>query len=115
MIMSGKDAPKRIGEHTEKMAGRYLFDTSNQTESQSMDMRTKIRSEAMFNALTFYGVLAEGMKSKRAGEIKDLIERMLIATSPDGGRHEAVEVLRQNFPRKVTIAKGREEYQISEE
>jgi len=113
MIMSGTD-PKRIGEHTEKMAGRYLFDTSNMSESQSMDMRTKIRSEAMFNALTFYGVLAEGMGSMRAREIKDLIERMLIATSPEGGRHEAVEVLRQNFPRKVTIAKGREEYKIEE-
>ncbi len=114
MIMSGKTDPKRIGEHTEKMAGRYLFDTSDQTESQSMDMRTKIRSEAMFNAITFYGVLAEGMKSKRAREIKDLIERLLIATSPEGGRHEAVEVLRQNFPRKVTIAKGREEYTVEE-
>ena len=112
--MSGKDAPKRIGEHTEKMAGRYLFDTSLMSESQSMDMRTKIRSEAMFNALTFYGVLAEGMGSKKAQAIKDLIERMLIATSPEGGRHEAVEVLRQNFPRKVTIAKGREEYRIEE-
>ena len=113
--MSGKDDPKRIGEHTEKMAGRYLFDTSNMSESQSMDMRTKIRSEAMFNAITFYGVLAEGMKSEKAGQIKDLIERLLIATSPDGGRSEAVAILRQNFPRKVTIAKGREEYQISEE
>jgi len=113
MIM-GED-PKRIGEHTEKMAGGFLFDTSLMSESQSMDMRTKIRSEAMFNALTFYGVLAEGMGSQKARDIKDLIERMLIATSPDGGRHEAVEVLRQNFPRKVTIAKGREEYTATEE
>lgn len=111
--MSGAD-PKRIGEHTEKMAGRYLFDTSDMSESQSMDMRTKIKSEAMFNAITFYGVLYEGMGSEKAREIKDLIERLLIATSPEGGRHEAVEVLRQNFPRKVTIAKGREAYRVEE-
>lgn len=112
--MSGKD-PKRISEHTEKKAGDYLFSTGEMTESQGLDFRTRIKSEAMFNALTFYGILAEGMGSDKAQEIKDMIERMLVASGGGMGRAEAVDVLRQNFPKKVTIAKGREEIPTREE
>lgn len=102
--MSSKREP-RISQHTEKMAGQYLFDTSGFDPSQGMDMRTRIKSESMMNVLLFYGIMAEGLESEIAKKIKSCVERLLIAYE-GGGRSEAVDVLRQNFPRRVVEDRG---------
>lgn len=102
--MSGKEG-KRISFHTEKHAGQYLFDKGKLNESKFMDMRTRITSEDTMRALIFYGVLKEGLKCKAAGNIKDMIERMLIARGGKG-REEAVDILKQNFPKIREVEKG---------
>lgn len=99
---------KKISPHTEKMAGSYLFDIkTGEGSSQALDMRTRIRSEAGMRALLYLGTLAETMDSEVARKLKDLTERLFIAYGGEG-RKEAVEVLRQNFPKKVEIERGRE-------
>ena len=102
--MSGKEG-KKISFHTERHAGEFLFNKGNLSESKYMDMRTRITSEDTMRALIFYGVLKEGLKCKAAGDIKDMIERMLIARGGKG-REEGVEILKQNFPRVREVAKG---------
>lgn len=98
---------KKISFHTEKHAGAFLFDKGKLSESQFMDMRTRITSEDTMRALIFYGILSEGLECDKAGEIKDMIERMLIARGGKG-REEGVEILKQNFPRIREVEKGYE-------
>lgn len=103
-----KDPAQRISFHTERKAGEYLFDKGkNITDSQFLDMRTRIKSEDTMKGLVFYGILAEGMGCDAAEEIKDMIERMLIARG-GMGRAEAVAILQQNFPKVREVDKGRE-------
>lgn len=106
-MMSRKDSDKRISAATERVAGRYLFEDKDMDSGQWLDMRTRITSENTMKGLIFYGILKEGLNSERAGEIKDMIERMLIARGGKG-RSEAVEILRQNFPRVREVDKGYE-------
>ncbi len=107
--MSKKREPdKRISFATEKHAGEYLFDKGKDiTDSQFLDMRTRIKSENTMKGLVFYGILAEGLKCTAAKEIKDMLERMLIARG-GMGRAEAVAILQQNLPRVREVDKGRE-------
>lgn len=100
---------KKISQHTERMAGKYLFgtDTEGKGPSKALDMRTRIKSEAGMRAILYLGVLAETMDSGVAREIKDLTERLFISYGGQG-RAEAVDILRQNFPKKVEIERGRE-------
>ena len=105
--MSKSKREPKISQHTEKMAGKYLFDTAEFDPSQGLDMRTRIKSEAMMNVLLFYGIMGEGLKSTIASDIKSIIERLLIAYE-GGGRAEAVDVLRQNFPKRVVEDRGYE-------
>jgi hypothetical protein len=77
---SGDKGQKRISFHTERYAGEYLFSSKDLDESQFLDMRTRIKSEDTMRALIFYGVLSEGLECDGAKEIKDMIERMLIAS-----------------------------------
>lgn len=104
--MSNKGS-KKISFHTEKHAGQYLFDKGELDESKYMDMRTRITSEDTMRALIFYGVLGEGLHCDEAKNIKDMIERMLIARAGKG-RVEAVDILKQNFPRIREVEKGYE-------
>lgn len=98
------DNPKRMDQETTKQAGKFLF-SMPYNESQAMDMRTQIKGELMMKALTYYGVMSELHGSTHAAQAKDLIERLLI--SDNGlGRAQAVETLRQNFPKRVEIDKG---------
>ena len=112
--MSRKREPdKRISFATEKHAGEYLFDKGEGiTDSQFLDMRTRIKSEDTMKGLVFYGILHEGLECDAAGEIKDMIERMLIARG-GMGRAEAVAILQQNLPRVREVDKGREIPSIS--
>ncbi len=104
--MSKREPDKKISFHTERKAGEYLFDKGEDiTDSQFLDMRTRIKSEATMKGLVFYGILHEGLKCDAAGEIKDMIERMLIARG-GAGRAEAVAILQQNFPRIREVDKG---------
>ncbi len=104
--MSKREPDKKISFQTERKAGEYLFDKGkNITDSQFLDMRTRIKSEDTMKGLVFYGILHEGLKSEAAGEIKDMLERMLIARGGDG-RAEAVAILQQNFPRIREVDKG---------
>jgi len=105
--MSDKKSDKKISYHTERVAGRYLFEDKEMDASKWLDMRTRITSENTMKALVFYGILSEGLECGSAGDIKDMIERMLIARGGKG-REEAVEILRQNFPRIREVAKGYE-------
>jgi hypothetical protein len=106
MSAKGREPDKRISFATEKHAGEFLFSSKEMNDSQFMDMRTRIVSEDTMKGLLFYGVLFERLECKAAGELKDMIERMLIAR--DGtGREEAVSILRQNLPRVREVDKGR--------
>ncbi|MHC4573385.1 MAG: hypothetical protein ACYS76_04525 [Planctomycetota bacterium] len=105
---------KKLGKHTEAMAGRFLFEPGDLNDSQFLDMRTRIKSEKAMNALLHYGILGEVMKCDEATMIGDMIKRLFIAN--DGqGRAEGVEVLRQNFPKKVEIAKGVERIEFDKD
>ena len=112
--MSKKREPdKRISFATEKHAGEYLFDKGTDiTDSQFLDMRTRIKSEDTMKGLVFYGILAEGFGCEAAEEIKDMLERMLIARG-GMGRAEAVAILQQNLPRVREVDKGREILSVS--
>ena len=106
--MSKREPDKRISFATEKHAGEYLFKKGKDTtDSQALDMRTRIKSEDTMKGLVFYGILSEGMGGDAAAEIKDMIERMLIARG-GMGRAEAVAILQQNLPRVREVDKGRE-------
>ncbi|MBA7491397.1 hypothetical protein ES702_01942 [subsurface metagenome] len=105
--MSKRDPDKKISYHTERVAGRYLFEDKEMDASKWLDMRTRITSENTMKALVFYGILKEGLECNSAGNIKDMIERMLIARGGKG-RVEAVDILRQNFPRIREVSKGYE-------
>ena len=102
-----REPDRKIGDSTEKAAGKFLFGTAGFDESQGLDMRTRVKSESMMNVLLFYGIMSEGLKSKNATKIKGIVERLLI--SYDGtGRAEAVEVLKQNFPKVRVVDAGYE-------
>jgi len=104
-------APKeRMDQETTKQAGHYLFKATNREtdrDSDYLDMRTRVFSDESMKLLLYYGVMAENFGSSSAQKIKDRIERLLI--SKNGlGREEAVSVLKQNFPKRVEIEKGKE-------
>ena len=106
--MSSKREPdKKISFQTERKAGEYLFDKGGKevTDSQFLDMRTRIKSEDTMKGLVFYGILSEGLECSAATEIKDMLERMLIARG-GAGRNEAVAILQQNLPRVREVDKG---------
>ena len=108
-MSKARQPDKKISFQTERKAGEYLFDKGkDMTDSQFLDMRTRISSENTMKGLVFYGLLAEGLASEQAGNIKDMIERMLIARGGKG-RGEAVSILQQNFPRIREVDKGRDE------
>lgn len=99
--------PQRLGKHTEARAGEFLFQKGDLDEGQFLDMRTRVRSEKAMTALIHYGILFESMGCKEAGQVGGLIKRLFIAN--EGlGRKEAVDILRQNFPKKVEIHRGSE-------
>jgi len=109
--MSSKD--RRISEHTEKMAGKFLFDIKD-LDSDGLDMRTRIKSESTMRALLFYGILANEFECDTADTVKCLLERLLV--SEDGlGRMEGVTVLQQNFPKKVRVRMGYDPDDIPDE
>ena len=105
--MSRKPESRKISQLTEQKAGEYLFEKGDLSDSQFMDMRTRVRSESGMRTLLYLGVLHESMDCDEAGQIKDLMERLFVAYG-GGGRAEAVEILRQNFPKKVEVEKGSE-------
>ena len=103
------DRPDRMDQETTKSAGAYLFRLPKQDhkieDSNGLDMRTRVRSDKMMRLLLYYGFMGEKFGSKTATQIKDRLERLLI--SHDGlGRDEAVNVLKQNFPKRVEIERG---------
>lgn len=98
---------RKIGDSTEKAAGKFLFDVTDFNPSQALDMRTRVRSESMMNVLLFYGIMSEGLESKNATSIKGIVERLLVAYEGTG-REQAVEVLKQNFPKVRVVDTGYE-------
>lgn len=102
--MSGRDSDKKISQHTETQAGTFLFEM-DKLDPQALDMRSVIKTKEAMRAALYYGSLSDGYKSKAALTIKSLLLRLLM--SQDGfSRQNAVDVLRQNFPKKVEIEKG---------
>jgi len=98
---------QRLGKYTEARAGEFLFQKGDLDEDQYLDMRTRIKSEKAMTAMIHYGILFESMGCKEAGQVGGLIKRLFIAN--EGlGRSEAVDILRQNFPKKVEIHRGSE-------
>lgn len=106
MSGKGREPDKRISFATEKHAGEFLFSSKEMDDSQFMDMRTRIKSEETMKGLIFYGILAERLDCTAAGDLKDMIERLLIAAGNGAGRAEAVMILRQNLPRVREVDKG---------
>ena len=109
--MSKRDSEKKISYHTERIAGRFLFEDKGMSASKWLDMRTRITSEHTMKALVFYGILKEGLSCKSAGNVKDMIERMLIARGGKG-REESVSILKLYFPRIREVAKGYESLKV---
>ncbi len=102
--MSSKDE-KRIDWRTERQAGKFLFDMEGMSESQGLDMRTRIVSKEVMSAVWFYGILWETLSCESARDIVNLIKRTLIARK-GLGRAEGVTVLKQQFPKIREVAKG---------
>jgi hypothetical protein len=96
---------KTLSQETSGKAGDFLFKMPTD-ESKALDMRTRINSPATMKAMLYYGVLAYNLESKKAEEIKNLMERLLIAGEKGMGRAEAVETLKQNLPKRVEIDRG---------
>ena len=72
MSQRKREPDKRISFATEKHAGEYLFDKGKDiTDSQFLDMRTRIKSEDTMKGLLFYVILSEGMDCDAAAEIKE--------------------------------------------
>ena len=100
--MSGQ--PQKIDVETTKLAGAFLFDKLR--NSEYLDMRTQIKSDKMSQMLLYYSIVGNTYGVDVATDIKDTIERLLISKLPDTGRRQAVETLKQNFPKRVEVAKG---------
>lgn len=93
-----------MDQETTKKAGGYLFDTPKD-QSQALDMRTIIKGEKMMKMLLYYGAMSEVFNASDGKKIKDLTERLCI--SFEGiGREQAVETLRNNFPKRIEVDKG---------
>lgn len=98
------DNPKRMDQETTKKAGGYLFDLPAD-ESEALDMRTIIKGKAMMMSLLWYGGMSQVFQAEDATTIKDLMERLLISDNGTG-RVQAVETLKQNFPKRIEVDKG---------
>jgi len=99
-----KDDAKKIGQHTERLAGEFAFEMKER-ESDALDMRTVIRTREVMQALDYYGSIEIVYESETAKAIKNMMNRRLM--SQEGfGRQNAVDVLRQNFPKKVEVDTG---------
>jgi hypothetical protein len=96
---------RTLDQETSGLAGAFLFKIPSDN-SQALDMRTRINSPATMKAMLYYGVLATSLGSEKAKEIKDLMQRLLIASEKGMGRAEAVETLKQNLPKRVEVDKG---------
>lgn len=98
---------ERMDQETTKQAGQYLFRVPAD-ESQALNMRTRIHGDKMVKVLTYYNVIGVVFDCTEAIQIKDTMELLLISSHHEGrdGRLEAVEVLKQNFPKRVEVEKG---------
>lgn len=103
-----KSQRKTLNQEIATLAGGFLFDTPSE-ESESLDMRTRINSASQLKTMMYYGILAGPVGCENAKLIKDLMQRLFISAEQGKGRSEAVDVLRQNLPKKVEIEKGYEE------
>lgn len=102
-----RDDAKKIGQHTERLAGEFAFEIK-ELEGKALDMRTVIRTKEVMQALDYYGSLEIVYSCTNAIAIKNMMNRRLV--SQEGfGRQNAVDVLRQNFPKKVEVDKGTDE------
>lgn len=108
------EKPERIDVETTKLAGTFLFKTPNDNkeegEEKALDMRSRIKSDSMFKVILYYGVLSDAFGVKEARDIVSRIKRCLISQGDINGRTEAVSILQQNFPKRVEVEKGYEEY-----
>jgi len=100
--MSGK--PERMDQETTKAAGVFLFKLPAD-EDEALDMRTRVKSDKTMRLLLWYSTIGHVFNSENALKISSGVKRLLI--SQDGeGRREAVDTLKQNFPKRVEIEKG---------
>lgn len=110
--MSSDEKRERIDKETTKQGGDYLFSKQGMSDSEYMDMRTRIRSDSMSEYLLYLSILGNTYGSTVARNVKDTTERLLISSldkNDINGRSEAVAVLRQNFPKRIEIEKGFDE------
>lgn len=100
---------ERVDQETTKQAGVFLFSGKEMTSSQFLDTRTRVSSDKMMRLLLYYDLMGEVLASSNAVKIGDSMKRLLISQESNrgpNGRGEAVQVLQQNFPRRVEIEKG---------
>lgn len=109
MSGSGK---KVLTQQTSIKAGEFLFNLPTE-EKKALDMRTRINSGDVMRTMLYYGILDESLGSENAVKIKGLMERLFISAKEGLGRLEAVDVLKQNFPKRVEIEKGYDESSIT--
>lgn len=104
---------ERIDKETTKQGGDFLFSGKGLTPSEYMDMRTRIRSDSMTEHLQLLSILGNTYGSRVSRDVKDSTERILVSSVDKNGvngRSEAVQVLQQNFPKRVEVDKGSDEY-----
>lgn len=108
--MSYNKIDKRISEHTEKLGGEFLFKTE-EISNDALEQKTRIISKESMNCLTYYGILKNYYGSNQAIKIKTMLENLFIGFN-GLGRSEAVQVLEQNFPKKIEVEKGHDETEV---
>jgi hypothetical protein len=102
------DKYEKIDVETTKLAGAFLF--HKEANSEYLDMRTQVKSDKMSEMLLYYSIMGNTYGIDVCMDIKDTVERLLISRLPDTGRRQAVETLKQNFPKRVEIEKGSDQW-----
>ena len=104
--MSYKDRDQKIDQTTVRKIFNYLFGKGDMSDSQHLDMRTRIKGREMFGALVFFRVLDEHFDCKTAKKVANILERMSVSDS-GMGRLEGVTVLSApTLPKEIQILRG---------
>ena len=106
--MSHPFRENKIDQAQSRKAVEFLFEKDDGKQGDSskfLDMRTEIGSAEMFKAVTYYRILEEHFKSSASGKIANILERLAIS-GKRMARLEAVEILKQQFPKQETITQG---------
>ena len=95
---------------TTKQASDFLFkrpdkDGKDGEKDNWLDTRSDVHHREMFGTLTYYRLLQEQYGCQAAGDVANILERLLISNERKG-RFEAVTIVQQKLPKEETIYRG---------